>query len=64
MTDEGIGTRDEGRRRSEIRGQQLQIKSAKDLKVYFLSSFILATCRGVARRAKIEAVVHPPSVIG
>ena len=34
MTDEGRGTMDEGRRRSEIRGQQLQIKSAKDLKVY------------------------------
>jgi hypothetical protein len=33
MTGEGRGTMDEGRRRSEIRGQQLQIKSAKDLKV-------------------------------
>ena len=29
---------------------------------YGLSSLILATCRGVARRAKTEAVFHPPSV--
>ena len=34
MTGEGRWTMDEGRRRSEIRGQQLHIKSAKDLKVY------------------------------
>ena len=34
MTGEGRGTMDDGRRSSEIRGQQLQIKSAKDLKVY------------------------------
>ena len=33
--------KDDGRRKSEIRGQQLQIKSAKDLKVY-QSAYALA----------------------
>ena len=32
--DDGRWAKDAGRRKSEIRGQQLQIKSAKDLKVY------------------------------